>query len=132
MKLELLITELFKKLQLDPIKPKNGIYHLDMTDFSVSCYSRSGRVYLEALLADIPKESSIKDEWNQKLAEVSLSFIRSQRASLSINQELKQYSLHRRMKEADLQINYFEKALADFGSCFLYIKNVMKTLPTDN
>ncbi|GAA4648538.1 hypothetical protein GCM10023116_08070 [Kistimonas scapharcae] len=125
MSLTALMDELTHVNQLDPITPEEGCYTLKMNGFDVLCYTRAGRVYLEAQLAALPEGDDKRRELAMKLAEKSLPLIRAQRACLSINEDDDHYWLHRRLQESGLQLDQFQEALESFGSCFLYVRDII-------
>lgn len=125
MSLKILMDELIRVNQLDPVKQEGGRYTLKMNGFDVFCYTRAGRIYLESQLAALPENEARQQELAMKLAEKSLPLIRVQRACLSINEDDDHYWLHRRLNESGLQPDQFQEALESFGSCFLYVRDII-------
>lgn len=125
MSIATLMNEFVRTNQIDPIKPNNGCYTLKMNGFDVLCYTRAGRIYLEAQLAALPEGNALQCELAMKLAEKSFPLIRAQRACISINEGDKHYWLHRRLQESGLQLDQFQDSLESFGSCYLYVKDII-------
>lgn len=125
MSIAALMEDLVRINQMVPIESEDGRYTIKMSGFDVLCYTRSGRIYLEARLAALPEEDDQQRELAMKLAEKSLPLIRAQRACLSINEEDNHYWLHRRLQESGLQMDQFQKALESFGSCYLYVQEII-------
>ncbi|MCK5894075.1 MAG: type III secretion system chaperone [Endozoicomonadaceae bacterium] len=125
MSIAALMEDLVRINQMDPIEPKEGCYTMRMSGFDVLCYTRSGRIYLEARLAELPEADDEQRELAMKLAEKSLPLIRAQRACISINEEDNHYWLHRRLYESGLRVDQFQETLESFAGCYLYIKEII-------
>ena len=123
-----LIKQFARNNGLSELQEKDGRYTLYLDGNEIHCHGRNQQLWLEAEF----NMTGTNDNINNLLASRSMSFIREQRACLSINEETNNYCLHQRIPMENLTSQYFQTELENFGGCYQYIQDIIQQAGGDN